>query len=79
MHITTHEGGIARMREVKAFEIPAGERLQLRPSGGHLMLVDLVRPLKPGERVPMTLRLQNAGEITIELEVQEMGSRHPRH
>jgi len=43
------------------------------------MLVDLARPLKKGERFPMTLRFERAGELEIELEVQEIGSRHPRH
>jgi copper(I)-binding protein len=79
MHVTTHEGGVARMREVKGLEVPAGERLELRPGGSHFMLVDLVRPLAKGERIPLTLRFEGAGEMTVEVEVQELGSRHPRH
>src|SRR5687768_17925715 len=39
MHVTGHHDGVARMREVKAFDIPAGQRVELRPGGGHLMLV----------------------------------------
>ena len=79
MHVTSHEDGIARMREVKVMEIPAGQRLELRPSGGHLMLVDLSRPLAKGERVPVTLRFETAGEVPVELEVEALGSHHPRH
>jgi len=79
MHITQREGEVMKMRPVKAFEIPARERITLRPGGSHLMLVDLARPLKKGERFPMTLRFERAGELEIELEVQEIGSRHPRH
>ena len=79
MHVTGHHEGVARMREVKVFEIPAGQRVEMRPGGSHLMLVDLVRPLARGERIPLTLRFEGAGELVVEMEVQELGSRHPRH
>lgn len=79
MHISEHAGEVARMRQLRAFEVPARERLTLEPNGAHLMLVDIVQPLKKGERFPMKLRFERAGEIDIEFEVQEIGSRHSRH
>ena len=79
MHITSDDGGVARMREVQSFEIPARQRLELRPGGGHFMLVDITRPLKKGERIPLTVRLEKGGELVLELEVQEIGSRHGHH
>ena len=79
MHVTQRDGDIAKMRQLKAFEIPGGERMLLAPDGAHLMLVDLVAPLKRGERFKITLRFERAGDLEIEMEVQEMGSRHSRH
>jgi hypothetical protein len=79
MHVTQREGEVMKMRQVQSFQIPARERLALRPGGSHLMLVDLAQPLEKGERFTMTLRFERAGELEIELEVQERGSRHPRH
>ena len=79
MHVTEHEGNVAKMRQVKSFEIPARERYVLRPGGAHLMLVDLAQPLRKGERVKMNLRFERAGELEVEMEVQEMGSRQHRH
>ena len=79
MHVTERAGEVMKMRQVKAFDIPARESYALRPGGSHLMLVDLAQPLKKGERFTMTLRFERAGEVPIELEVQEAGSRHPRH
>jgi copper(I)-binding protein len=79
MHITEHAGDVAKMRQLRAFEIPARERLALSPGGAHLMLVDIVQPLRKGERFALTLRFERAGEIEVQFEVQEMGSRHPRH
>jgi copper(I)-binding protein len=79
IHVTQREGEVMRMRQVKDFEIPARERITLRPGGSHLMLVDIVRPLKKGERFTMRLRFERAGEMEVELEVQEQGARHPGH
>ena len=79
MHVTERAGEVMKMRQVKAFEIPARESYTLRPGSSHLMLVDLAQPLKKGERITMTLRFERAGEVPIELEVQEAGSKHPRH
>jgi copper(I)-binding protein len=55
LHTMTSEGGMMRMREVKAIELPAGKRVNLRESGYHLMLVGLKAPLKEGDTVPLTL------------------------
>jgi copper(I)-binding protein len=79
MHVTERDGDVIRMREVKSLEIPARERYELRPGGSHLMLVDIVRPLKKGEKLAMRLVFERAGELEIELEVQDLGSRRPHH
>ena len=79
MHLTEQAGEVAKMRQLRAFEIPGRERLELRPGGAHLMLVDLVAPLKKGERFSMTLRFERAGELEVQFEVQELGSRKPHH
>ena len=79
MHVTEHAGEVAKMRQLRAFEVPGRERLALEPNGAHLMLVDLVQPLKKGERFAMTLRFERAGEVEVQFEVQEMGARHSRH
>ena len=82
MHVTVRDGDVVRMREVKSFEIPAGGSFELKPGGAHLMLLDLKRPLKKGEKVPLTLKLEKGGELKTELTVEEMGARqqaHPRH
>jgi copper(I)-binding protein len=79
MHVTQREGEVMRMRQVKNFEIPPRGSITLRPGGSHLMLVDLARPLKKGERFPVTLRFERAGELRVELEVQDIGARKPHH
>ena len=79
LHVTEHAEEVAKMRQLRIFEVPARERLALEPNGAHLMLIDIVRPLRKGERFPLTLRFEKAGELQVEVEVQEIGARHSRH
>jgi len=80
MHVTSKQGDVMRMREVKGYDIPAGGSFELAPSGAHLMLVDLKAPLKQGTKVPLTLRFQKAGEVKVELQVRALGaSGHQMH
>ena len=79
VHVLIREGDVLRMREVKSLDVPARERLVLRPSGSHLMIVGLERPFVKGERVLLTLHFEKAGELQIELEVQALDSRKAHH
>lgn len=58
LHNTTMEEGVMKMRPVGRIELPAGQPVNLAPGGLHIMLVDLKQPLKPGDKVPLTLTLQ---------------------
>jgi copper(I)-binding protein len=64
---------------VQNFEIPAGQRLTLRPGAQHLMIIGLKKPLALDERIPLTLRFERAGEIRVELRVQSADSKKPHH
>jgi copper(I)-binding protein len=67
------------MREVKQIEVPARQRVTLRPGGPHLMIVGLRKPFAMGERVPVNLRFERAGELEVMVEVQAGDSRKPHH
>ena len=79
LHVTLREGDVVRMREVRELEVPARQRLTLRPGGPHLMIVGPKKPFAPGERVPLNLRFERAGEIQVLVEVQAGDSRKPHH
>ena len=79
LHVMTTVGGVMKMREMPDFEVPARQRLVLQPGGSHLMIVGLKQPLAKGDRIPLTLRFERAGELAIELEVQPVDSRRPHH
>jgi copper(I)-binding protein len=69
MHVHLHDGDVMRMRQVKGYDIPANGSLELKPGGAHLMFVDVKRPFKEGEKIPVTLRFERAGEMKVEFRV----------
>lgn len=75
VHTMSMDGDVMRMRAVPALVIPAGGHVDLAPGDGyHLMLIGLKRPLKVGDRVPLTLTFANAGHVDVEMPVRERGA-----
>lgn len=58
LHEMALVGGVMRMRAVDRLELRPGEAVTLQPGGLHLMLMDLRRPLKAGESVPLELVIE---------------------
>lgn len=81
LHTMAMEGNVMRMREVPAIDVPAGGTVKLAPGGLHLMFMGLKQPLANGSTVPVTLRFEKAGEMTVELKVmpRPMGGAEARH
>ena len=79
MHVLERAGDVVKMREAHSLEVPARQRFLLGPRGSHLMLIGLKQPLAKGDRVPLLLRFEHAGEIRVELEVQAADSRKAHH
>jgi periplasmic copper chaperone A len=71
VHEMKMEGDVMRMRPVPKLELPAGQPVDLKPSGYHLMLQELKQPLVAGSSVPMTLTFRDAKgkESKLELKV----------
>ena len=68
-HITLKDGNIMRMREVSGYEVPGRGRVELKPGGAHLMFIDIKRPFKEGEKVPVKLKFEKAGDLDVEFHV----------
>lgn len=66
--MTMHEeDGAMAMAYLEAIDLPAGTPVELDPSGLHVWLADLARPLAAGETFPLTLEFENAAprEVTV--------------
>ena len=62
VHSMTMDSGTMRMRAVAALDLPAGKPVKLAPGGYHVMLFDLKKPLLAGQKVPLTLLIEESGK-----------------
>lgn len=58
IHEMAMDNNVMRMRAVPSVDLPAGREVQLKPGGYHVMLLDLKRPLKAGEKVRIELQIE---------------------
>ena len=70
LHSMAMEGDVMRMRQVDGVPLPAGKTVELKPGGFHLMFVGLKSPLKDGDKFPMTLKFEKAGEVEVTVNVE---------
>ena len=70
LHTMVMEGGSMKMQQVPEISIPAGGQVVLKPKDLHVMMMDLVTSIEAGEKFPVTLRFEKAGEKTVEVTVK---------
>ncbi len=72
------------MRAIDELPLPAGKTVELKPGGYHVMLIELVKPLEAGQKVPITLTLSDKDgkktkvEVTAEVRAMTAGHGHDR-
>lgn len=69
IHETVKINDVMKMQRTMRIEIPAGQTVELKPGGYHIMLITLMSDVKAGEKIPMNLVFERAGKITITAEV----------
>ena len=78
VHEMAMKNGVMTMRSLdKGLAIEPGKTVKLAPGGYHLMLFDLKNPLKQGDKVPLTLEFEKAGNVNLLFEVQGVGAQGP--
>ena len=75
IHQMAVNAGVMTMRAVEGgLPIESGSTVKFAPGGLHLMIVGLSAPLVQGDKVPVALKFEKAGEITVLLDVRAMGA-----
>ena len=62
--------------------LPAGQAVELKPGGNHIMLLAVAEPLKAGDTVALTLTFASATPVEVTAEVGQPAlteSGHPSH
>jgi periplasmic copper chaperone A len=59
---------VMKMRKLDdGIVIPAGQTVELKPGGLHMMFFDVKKPFAEGDKVPVTLIFEKAGKVEIVL------------
>ena len=74
IHTMSMHGGMMEMRQLPALELEAGKPVKLEPGGLHLMLINLKKPLKEGDKVQFVLNFKQgkgvAGAVGVQATVK---------
>jgi copper(I)-binding protein len=70
LHRSRNVAGTARMMPVHDITVAAHSTLAFAAQGYHLMLVHPSKPLKPGDRVPVTLSFAGGSAVTVLFELR---------
>jgi len=71
VHRTEVLDGIARMREVAVLHVDAGQTLEFKPGGMHVMLMGLRKPLVAGTAYELDLLFEVAGARKVKVLVRD--------
>jgi copper(I)-binding protein len=70
LHKMEMDKDVMRMREIESLELPAGKAVELKPGSYHIMLIDLIKPVKEGDTVAITLIIENKDKKRENIEVK---------
>lgn len=66
LHESRMESNMMMMRELEeGLPLPAGQAVELKPGGNHIMLLAVTDPLKAGDTVALTLTFASAPPVEI--------------
>jgi uncharacterized protein YcnI/copper(I)-binding protein len=80
VHEMSMNNGVMQMRPLnEGLELKAGQTVELKPGGYHVMFLDLKRQLKEGDTVNATLQFEKAGKIDVTFKVGSVGGASAPH
>ncbi|WP_296188174.1 copper chaperone PCu(A)C [Pseudomonas sp. UBA1879] len=81
LHEHVHQDGLMKMQQVDTVSIPANGTVTFAPMAYHVMLLDLKdrSKLTTGQRFPLSLHFEKAGDVTVEVAVQKEAPDMPAH
>jgi periplasmic copper chaperone A len=76
IHEMKMDNNVMKMRAVPKLDLPAGQAVDLKPGGYHVMLMNLKQPLKKGDSVQIKLKFQGKDgkpqEVEVKAEVRDL-------
>ena len=80
LHIMRMDGEVMKMEsQPDGFVIPAGETVELKPGGKHIMFIGVQTPFAEGENVKVMLHFEHAGMVELMLHAIPIGASGMEH
>ncbi len=74
LHTMSMENDVMKMRQlVDGIPVPAGETVELKRGGLHVMFMDIKEPFEEGGMVKVTLHFEKAGDVDVDMMVGPAG------
>ena len=77
LHEHRNENGVMKMREVRSIAVKAGDQVELKPGGYHLMLINTQKALAEGDSVAITLRFDDGSRKEVAAKVRKVHTTTP--
>ncbi len=72
LHMTRMmDDGTMKMEPQEKIPLPAGQTVELKPGGLHIMLMNLKKDLKTGDTLSLKLKFEKSGTLEVEVPVRE--------
>jgi periplasmic copper chaperone A len=71
LHLSKMENGVMQMVQQMAVALPAGEMVEFKPGGLHVMFIGLKQDLKVGDTITLTLKFKDHEDITLTVPVKD--------
>lgn len=73
LHVSTLDDGVMKMLPLEAADVGRRAIVKFEPGGKHVMFLGLQRPLKGGDRFPLTLSFEKSGSVRTMVRVFGVG------
>ena len=75
LHESIMENDVMKMQPVEGgrIVIPAGDSVQLKPGGLHVMLIGMKQEMIPGDTFSLELDFEQSGTMELEVEIRDAG------
>ena len=72
LHEHVHEDGMMKMRQVAKISVAAKGKTELKPGGYHIMLIGLLKPIKPKDIITINLEFSDGSKQAIKADVRKI-------
>jgi copper(I)-binding protein len=73
IHEMKHDGKMMTMAPIKDVAIAAGEKIEFKPGGKHIMLYDLSPSIRAGGTIPLRLSFADGKTVEVNADVRAAG------